>query len=150
MTDEDIAAEMLAHCVSGRTLQMARIVSARFDEALRPYGITAHQMTLLSMIALRGSFTAREMIPFLKMDQSTLSRNLARLETRGLLKSQPDKEDARSQRISLTPSGRKTWRAANAGWRDAQDWARDAFGEEDMAELRRIAERLNPMLPNAE
>lgn len=141
---------MLAHCVAGRTLQMARMVSARFDDALRPYGITAHQLTLLSMVAKRKSVTPREMIPFLKMDQSTLSRNLARLIDKGLLQSIPDKDDARSHRISLSDQGRTTWRKAYAGWKDAQAWAVDAFGRKDMAELRDIADRLNPMLPKAD
>ena len=139
---------MLGLCVAGRTLQMARIVSARYDEALRPYDITAHQLTLMSIVAKRKSVSPRDMIPFLKMDQSTLSRNLSRLVDKGLLRSEPDRSDARTQVISLTPEGRKTWRRAYAGWREAQEWALQAFGDGDMRELRRIAEKLNPMLPS--
>jgi len=140
---------MLAHCVAGRTLQMARIVSAKFDDALRSTGITAHQLTLLSMVAKRKSTTPRDMIPFLKMDQSTLSRNLSRLIDKKLLAAKPDKDDARTQRITLTPQGRKIWRQAYAGWNQAQQWAEETFGKEDMAELRRIAEKLNPVLPKS-
>lgn len=150
MKDEEIAGDMLARCVAGRTLQMARIISARFDEALRPFGITAHQLTLLSMVAVRKSTTPREMIPFLKMDQSTLSRNLARLIDKGLLRSEPGEDDARTHRITLTRQGRGTWREAYAGWKEAQEWAEDAFGKQDMTELRNIADRLNPMLPRSD
>lgn len=142
-----IAKDILGNCVAGRTLQVARIVSARYDAALSRHGLTAHQLTLLSMITKMQPVAARDMLPYLKMEQSTLSRNLDRMEARGWIEVGADKADSRSKRVSLTSDGTRTLRAAHEDWRKAQQWARREFGDEGFDGLRALAHAINPLLP---
>ena len=95
MTPLDRAKDILTHCVAGRTHQIARIVSARYDSALEAHGLTSHQLTLLSMICMMQPVAPASMLPYLKMDQSTLSRNLDRLVNKGWLEAVADDNDRR-------------------------------------------------------
>lgn len=144
---EDIAREILGQCLAGRTLQIARIVSARYDRALSQHGLTAHQLTLLSMIALRQPIAARDMLPYLKMEQSTLSRNLERMAARGWLAFSPDETDSRTRLAQLTAAGQHTLRSAHQSWRETQSWARLEFGQDGAEAIIALAHALNPLLP---
>ncbi len=147
MKAKDLALDMLTQCVAGRTLQVARIVSAKYDQALAPYGITAHQLTLLSMVARRQPVAPRDLLPFLKMDQSTLSRNLDRMQAKGWIRFSSDPDDARSRLASLTAEGEQIFFEAVEGWREAQAWALEELGEHGVADIKSVAQSLNPQLP---
>lgn len=145
--DAAIAEEILGSCIAGRTLQIARIVSARYDAALAQYDLTAHQLTLLSMIALMQPVAARDMLPFLKMEQSTLSRNLDRMAGRGWVRIEPDADDSRTRRVSLSDEGSLTLRSVRLAWQEVQDTLQTDIGEHGFDDLRRLAHTLNPLLP---
>lgn len=147
MADHGFAADMLEQCVAGRTLQVARIVSAKFDQALKEYGLTSNQLTLLCLVATLEPVRPRDMLPYLKMEQSTLSRNLDRLVDRGLLERREDEADSRSVRMALTKAGSQKLRSARAGWDCAQEWAEEALGRAGIEEIAVTARRLNPLMP---
>ena len=44
------ASEILQSCLLTRTRQISRVLTAIYDDALRPFGINAPQLTLLVMI----------------------------------------------------------------------------------------------------
>lgn len=150
MTAEEIAEDILNECLAGRTLQIARIVSAQFERALRPAGITPHQLTLLSMICKRPKSAARDLLPYLEMDQSTLSRNLERMAEKGLLESSFDPEDRRMKLYEVSSAGKSAIKSAHSHWLCAQEWAREQFGDAGAQHVRGLAARLNPLLPSAE
>lgn len=147
MNDREIALGMLSECVAGRTHQIARIVSAEYDKALKEFELTANQLTLLCMTALMQPVRAQDMLPYLKMEQSTLSRSLDRLVAKGWLARQPDPEDSRAVRVALTAQGSEKLHAAQEGWQQAQDWAIKALGAEGIDGFHQTAHRLNPLMP---
>ncbi|MHA7819518.1 MAG: MarR family winged helix-turn-helix transcriptional regulator [Erythrobacter sp.] len=147
MEDREFAQEMLMQCVAGRTHQVARIVSARYDQALKEFGLTSNQLTLLCLVATLEPVRPSDMLPYLRMEQSTLSRNLERLVDRGLLERREDEADSRSVQMVLTKAGSQTLRAARDGWDRAQEWAVEALGQSGVEELSLTARRLNPLMP---
>ncbi len=70
-------------------------------------GMTIAQAATLAALAAEGSLRLSELGSRLGIAPSTLTRNLGRLEGRGLLRSRPDRQDARSSRVELTASGRR-------------------------------------------
>jgi DNA-binding MarR family transcriptional regulator len=62
------------------------------------------------------------------MDQTTVSRNLDRLDDLGLIARAEDPEDARAARLTLTAAGRQILRDALPVWRAGQQQIRDAIG----------------------
>lgn len=143
----DQAVEMLRGCVAGRTHQIARIVSAHYDNALREHGVTSNQLTLLCLVAMLQPVRPADMLGYLQMEQSTLSRNVERLAKKGWLRRIPHEDDARSIRFELTHEGKAKLKTAYAGWEDAQRWAQQALGDEGIEHLELTANRLNPLMP---
>ncbi len=147
MKTKDLAQDILANCIAGRTHQIARVISAQYDGALAQTGLTSHQLTLLSMIAQMEPVQAREMLPYLKMDQSTLSRNLDRMAENGWISSARDEGDRRLKQFTLTRNGKVKLRQGHQCWAFAQSETIENLGQESFSGLKDIANALNPLLP---
>ncbi|HLI21986.1 MAG TPA: MarR family winged helix-turn-helix transcriptional regulator [Stellaceae bacterium] len=99
----------------------ARALARRFDDALRPWGLTHGQFSLLVALTQGedGPQTIGEVASGLAMDRTTLTANLKPLARRGLLKIAVDKADKRSRRIVITAAGRAALKAALPAWKEA-------------------------------
>jgi len=95
-------------------------VARRYDEALRPVGLSNGQFSL--MMALNRPEPAKmgDVSEILAMDRTTLTANLKPLERRGLIRVAVDKDDKRSRRLTLTKSGRELLAEAMPLWERAQ------------------------------
>jgi MarR family transcriptional regulator, organic hydroperoxide resistance regulator len=69
-------------------------------------GITAEQRMVLRFIGKSPGTTAADLAALLRIEKSTLSFTLKRLEQRGLVTRSRDAFDARKSRIALTMNGR--------------------------------------------
>ena len=113
--------EVRDRCLCLHLQRAARAVARRFDEVLRPFGLTNGQYSL--MMALNRPERPRigDVAPFLAMDRTTLTAALKPLERRGLVEVTPDQKDRRSRRIGLTDAGRDLLVAAVPVWRATHD-----------------------------
>ena len=91
-------------------LQGVRGLVRRFSVAERAdvacCGVTVAQAATLETLLSEGPLRLGSLGRRLGVTPSTLSRNVERLEGEGLIRRQPDPEDARSSRVSLTAKGR--------------------------------------------
>jgi DNA-binding MarR family transcriptional regulator len=94
----------------------ARAVARRFDEALRPLGLTNGQFSLLMSLNRRVPPTIANVAALLAMDRTTLTANLKPLERRGLITVTIDPADKRSRRLRLTSAGAALLAAAVPVW----------------------------------
>jgi len=94
-------------CICLHVQRAARAVGRRFDEALRPLGLTNGQFSMLMSLNRPDAARMAEVSEVLAMDRTTLTAALKLLERRGLVKVLVDAEDRRSRRLMLTPAGRK-------------------------------------------
>jgi DNA-binding MarR family transcriptional regulator len=140
MDEHRVAAQaMTADCLCFRARRVARALTRMYDEALRPLGVQATQLTLLNAITMCGErgATMGRLSEILAMDQTTLSRNLRPLERAGLLEVGRLETDRRVRLARLTPAGRRLVSDALPLWREAHDRVVAALGEEEALELRR-------------
>jgi len=121
-------------CLAFRTRLLSRVISAIYDEALAPLGLKGSQLNVLSALARRGPSAQTELCEVLKMDKSTLSRNIERMRKRGWLTASVD-EDNRTHRVNLTSKGAKLLRDAFPLWRNAQAEAARRMGSEGVYAL---------------
>ncbi|MDX5364783.1 MAG: MarR family transcriptional regulator [Alphaproteobacteria bacterium] len=105
------------HCLCLHAQRAARALARRFDDALRPYGITSGQFSLLNVLNRREPVAMGPVAKFLAMDRSTLTANLKPLERQGLISIEVDPDDRRSRKLILTAEGRKVLRAAVPVWK---------------------------------
>lgn len=135
-------ADEIAHlCLAGRTRLLARVVSSIYDDALRASGLTSAQMTILVALEHTGGVLPSRLCDALKLDKSTLSRNVDRMERQGWVEKQPG-TDARSHFLKLTSDGRKKLHQAVPHWRKAQDDAEELLGKTGQDALYRVTKRI--------
>jgi DNA-binding MarR family transcriptional regulator len=103
-------------CLCLHLQRAARAVARRFDEALRPHGLTNGQFSLLMSLNRAEPATIGSVAALLAMDRTTLTAALKPLERRGLVKVEIDPADRRSRRLSLTPAGHAVLIAAVPSW----------------------------------
>lgn len=109
------------HCLCLHVQRAARVLARRFDEALRPHGLTNGQFSLLMALNQPEPPRISDLVPLLGMDRTTLTAALKVLERQGLADSHPDKTDRRNRRLVLTQSGIDRLCAALPAWRGAHD-----------------------------
>lgn len=106
-------------CLCLAVQRAARRLARRFDLALRPFGLTNGQFSLMVALNQPEPPPIGRLAPFLGMDPSTLTAMVKPLACRGLLTVEPDPGDRRSRRLHITPDGVALMRAATDVWQQA-------------------------------
>ena len=107
------------HCLCLHVQRAARALARRFDDVLRPIGVTQGQFSLLVSLNRAEPPTIGAVANLLALDRTTLTANLKPLERRGLAKVVVDADDKRSRRLVLTSLGRELLAAAAPVWKRA-------------------------------
>ena len=124
-------------CLCLHVQRAARALARRFDEALRPLGLTNGQFSLMMSLNRPLPPSLGAVATLLAMDRTTLTAALKPLERRGLVSVTADPADRRSRLLSLTADGRAVLARAVPIW-EATHKAVDAQLEGgDPARLRR-------------
>ena len=97
----------------------ALAVTQMYDQALKPSGLRATQLSLLIAAERAGTLGIGELAGQLVMDRTTLTRNLKPLLDRGLLENVAG-ADRRRRPIAITAQGRAALSRALPYWREAQ------------------------------
>lgn len=105
-------------CLCLHAQRAARALARRFDEALRPCGLTNGQFSLLMALNRPAPPGMAAVSRLLAMDRTTLTAALKPLERRGLVSIAPDPQDRRSRRLHLTPAGEQVLAAALPVWQE--------------------------------
>jgi DNA-binding MarR family transcriptional regulator len=139
-----VSGQIARQCLLTRTRQIARVLTALYDEALRPLGISASQLSLLVLIAEFGPLSRAALGRKNHHDRSTLSRNLQPLIAQGWVADGEPEHDGRSRALSVTQAGDALLRAAAPAWAAAQHRAANLLGEQNANALVSIAADLPP------
>jgi DNA-binding MarR family transcriptional regulator len=121
--------------------QAARHVSQFYDQFLAASGLRGTQYSILARLhrkGPKGSMSINALAAELVMDRTTLGRNILPLERDGLIAIAPGRIDRRSKEVKLTKAGVARFRAANAGWKEAQARFEAAFGGRRAKDLRAL------------
>jgi DNA-binding MarR family transcriptional regulator len=113
-------------CLAGRVRVLNRVVTGIYDDALRPYKVRVSQMNILVAIAAAGPVRATDVCRQLKLDKSTLSRDLERLLARRLVRAMPT--DGRAKELEATYAGRALIEKVMPAWEIAQERVREILG----------------------
>ncbi|MCB9895183.1 MAG: winged helix-turn-helix transcriptional regulator [Planctomycetes bacterium] len=135
------ADEIALACLASRTRLLSRVVTGIYDDALRNVGLTSAQMTILVALEHTGGVQPAALCEALKLDKSTLSRNVDRMERNGWIEKSPG-ADARSHSLTLTDAGRDKLGEAIPYWRTAQVMAEETLGKGGMDTLYKVSKRL--------
>lgn len=124
------------HCWCLAAQRAARKLARRFDEALRPAGLTSGQFSLLMSLNRPTPPSLGSVAQLLAMDRTTLTANLKPLERRGLVATSVDPADRRSRLLSLTKAGRAALRTALPIWQRTHEETERLLADADAAAVR--------------
>ncbi len=123
-------------CLCLHAQRTARALARRFDEALRPVGLTNQQFSLLMSLNRPEPPTMAPVADLLGLDRTTLTAALKPLQRRELLIVETDAADRRSRRLRLTEAGHALLLRALPLWRQTHAETRTAHPDVDMDRLR--------------
>jgi DNA-binding MarR family transcriptional regulator len=129
-------------CVCHAVRRVARRVSKRYEDALRPVGLKAGQFTILAALERPEPVPLGQLAADLGMDRTTLSKDLRPLERRGLVRSGRAETDARVRALQLSGDGRALLARAHPLWSAAQADSHARLAGEAWADVRASLDRL--------
>lgn len=126
-------------CVLARLA--SRKLTARYDVALSPTGVSLAQFSLLRSIGERGPVALGRLAEMVGLDRSTLGRNVRVLKRMELVTIRPG-DDLREAMLCLTKAGEAARDRAMPLWQEAQDDVRRRLGAAGVTQLAAIVAAL--------
>jgi len=128
------------YCVNAKIRRIHRLLNTPYQEMIKPYGLRGSMLSILFMIA-KTDVNQKAIASQLVLDQSTMSRDMVRLEkdgwiirTRGL--------DARHTQLTLTNKGRTLLNEIAPKWAKLHEDMSAAIGAEQLKALDTIMNTL--------
>ncbi|MFN4090835.1 MAG: MarR family winged helix-turn-helix transcriptional regulator [Alphaproteobacteria bacterium] len=122
-------------CLCLQVQRAARALARRYDDALRPLGLTSGQFSLLMSLNRPEPASMSSVAAVLAMDRTTVTANLKPLERRGLVRVVVADKDRRSRLMTLTPEGLALLATAVPVWDRVQAETARLLGEQGAAPL---------------
>jgi len=127
-------------CTNLKLRQLSRAVTRHYDAYVARTGLKNTQYSLLSHVVLLGPIQPADLARRMKLDASTLTRNLQSLVAQGWVEIGPG-ADARSRIIRATAAGRSKRVEGQRAWKQAQLALNQRLSDERVAQLHDLLDR---------
>lgn len=130
-------------CIAVRVRLLSRVITNIYDTAMRPYGISLNQASILTIIVTADGAGYGDICRILHMEKSTVSRNIDRMKKNGWLESRRREIDG-AMVLNLTSAGERILAKAHLAWAQAQEEASRFLGRDGVAASMVLAEKFWP------
>ena len=124
-------------CTNLKLRQLSRVVTRHYDAYVAPTGLRNTQYSLLSHVELLGPVRPVDLARRMRVDASTLTRNLQPLLAAGWVRLGPG-VDQRSRLVEVTDAGRAKRTEGQRAWKQAQLALNDRLGPQRVAQLHAV------------
>ncbi|HVK31869.1 MAG TPA: MarR family winged helix-turn-helix transcriptional regulator [Burkholderiaceae bacterium] len=121
-------------CTNLKLRQLSRAVTRHYDAYVAPTGLKNTQYSLLSHVVLLGPIRPVDLAQRMRIEASTLTRNLQPLVLQGWVELGPG-EDARSRLVTATAAGAAKRVEGQRAWKQAQLALNERLGQARVAAL---------------
>jgi DNA-binding MarR family transcriptional regulator len=121
-------------CTNLKLRQLSRVVTRHYDTYVASTGLKNTQYALLSHVALLGPIRPGDLARRMRVDASTLTRNLQPLLAAGWVRLGPG-DDLRSRLVEVTDAGRAKRAEGQRAWKQAQLALNERLGAQRVVEL---------------
>lgn len=128
-------------CTAMHIRRAGRQISKMYDRYLRPTGIRAAQYAMLRTIAELHQPFISDVGRILSMDQTTVTRNVEKLEKAGLVVASVHPDDPRKKVLELSETARAKMAEALPLWEAAQQRLESRMGQADLGQLILLLQR---------
>jgi MarR family transcriptional regulator for hemolysin len=131
-----------------RLFNRAQRLFGRITESrLRALGLGIGQVPVLAALEHGGSLSQRDLAKIAEIEQPSMAQVLSRMQRDGLIRREPDPQDARSSLISLTDAALSRLPAAREV---LQQGSREALSAFDAADVEQLGLLLRRVVSNLE
>ncbi|MFH1021326.1 MAG: MarR family winged helix-turn-helix transcriptional regulator [Pseudomonadota bacterium] len=138
------AKQIAKDCIAVRIRLLNRIVTNIYDTAMRPYGISLNQASILTIITVNDGAGYGDICKILYMEKSTVSRTIERMKKNGWIETMSGKDNGVTV-VNITLAGERILEKAYLAWAQAQEEATRCLGQEGVAASMKVAESFWPM-----
>jgi DNA-binding MarR family transcriptional regulator len=132
-------------CLCANLRRAARAITQAYEGALRPFGLSASQLTILQVLQRAGDLSQGQLGDVLVMDSTTLTRTLEIMSRQGWITKRKGR-DRRERLLSLAKAGREKLGRAEPAWEAAQAAVQRQFGGEHWNALQQLSNELTDVL----
>lgn len=135
-------------CTHFQLRQLSRRLGLLYDAELAAVGLKTTQFSLLSSLHSLGPVRPADLARAMKLEPSTLTRNLQPLLAAGWAQIGPG-PDGRSRTVRITPAGEALRAQARERWHQAQLLVNATLGEQRVAALHALIQESLTLLADA-
>jgi DNA-binding MarR family transcriptional regulator len=132
-------------CMCGSFRRTSRALTQLYEEALRPLGLRATQLTILQVLSRAGELSQGHLGNMLAMDSTSLTRTLAIMSRQGWITERRG-EDRRERWLRLARGGETQLRRALPVWEKVQSRLRRKLGEHAWKNLLQLTHQITGLV----
>jgi DNA-binding MarR family transcriptional regulator len=136
-------------CLCGSFRRTARALTSFYEEALRPTGVRATQLTILQVLARAGEMSQGRLGEMLAMDSTSLTRTLAIIRRRGWVAERRG-NDQRERLLRLSRGGAAKLKRVTPVWNGLQARLSGKLGERAWKNLLRLTNQVTELVAGQE
>jgi len=129
----------------GSFRRTSRALTQLYEEALRPLGLRATQLTILQVLSRAGELSQGHLGNMLAMDSTSLTRTLAIMSRQGWITERRG-EDRRERWLRLARGGETQLRRALPVWEKVQSRLRRKLGEQAWKNLLQLTHQITGLV----
>lgn len=133
-------------CINGKLRKLHRMLNATYQQMMRPYGLRGSMLSILFLIGKRPGIHQRAVAERLVLDESTMSRDLKKLQERGLLLAEKSAKDSRQKEVQLTAAGYELVEDITPKWTILHHRMESALGTFSLQQIDQISHILREEL----
>jgi DNA-binding MarR family transcriptional regulator len=131
--------EFLPYRLSLASNVVSQVIAQSYEKL---FALKMHEWRVIAVLAEGGELTQQELVRHTQMDKVTVSRAAQVLERRELLRRVKSSDDARSLRLSLTPTGKDLHRRVVPAALELEAKVLEGLSAREVAALKVVLRRL--------
>ena len=132
-------------CMCGSFRRTSRALTQLYEQALRPIGLRATQLTILQVLSRARDVSQGQLGEMLAMDSTTLTRTLGIMHRNGWIAERRG-EDQRERRLCLSRAGETKLNRAMVVWEKVQSRLREKLGGDAWKNLLQLTNQVTELV----
>lgn len=124
----------------------SRALTQFYDQLLEPSGLKVTQYSLLNHLKRLGPLTMNEFSKAIRLERTTLVRNLKPLENMGLVTIVPENA-SQARHVHLTAKGIQSLEIAFPYWKQAEQYLKELLTEEEVRIFKGVLQKIESIIP---
>lgn len=144
--DRNIYDKKSSTCNCLNIRRSSQAITEVYDEFLAPSNLKIGQFSLLKHIDKLGPVSVSDLALSIRLDRTTLVRNIKPLEERGFIKDIAI-EGTRNRQLKLTDKGIQTYKSAEELWVKAQSFLEEYLGSDNIDTFTALLSKIEALVP---